>query len=391
MIADLSPWFGYLPRWVASVASLLPLAVTLLLIVANLVLSIQLFRRSGQAISALPLAFMQLMLFTLLFFQIGCHLGSENYTWDEPPGFWNWIGFALAHAFRAGDMIDGLEASGYKIQTIHSHSHLVAVAVIAYHLVIDVFLIEIAMQWVERGKKALLKRKTLRTNLRLCRRILGGCLVVSCVATAFWAGWEPSDLVLWPLHNILAVADFTDVFDIYEIRLHQVPNDAWTTTLAIVFRVLTAIVLADLLNRISQSFRRRWLARFAMSLEALEDIKTHHSNPETRRWATERIESLQSTDNQRVAPSRWISQVIRMGKGRGGMDFCVANAAHHLLPTSVGVGRRASCENCNGSAVRSNRISTDGFAENGTSRGFSVANPRSWVSFRPTETATTHY
>ena len=56
--------------------------------------------RTGQTLSALPQVLAQAALFTLLFFQIACHLGVAHYTWTATPGWWDWLAFPLAHALR---------------------------------------------------------------------------------------------------------------------------------------------------------------------------------------------------------------------------------------------------------------------------------------------------
>ncbi|HBN76871.1 MAG TPA: hypothetical protein DD473_13840, partial [Planctomycetaceae bacterium] len=342
LICRLAPWLGFVPLPIAMTVSLLPIAVTVVLIGANLVLSLRMFRRSGSAVSSLPLACMQLPLFMLIFFQIACHLGAEHYAWDEQPGVFDWIEFALAHAFRAGDMIDTLEASGTNIQTIHCRSHLVAVTVIAYHLVVDIFLLEILMAWVERVKLKLMRREALRTVVRCAIGISVVAFLVSWLVTALvWQRWETEDLWMWPIQNVLAIVDFTDVMEIYEIRLHNLPMGVWMTTLAITFRILIAIALANLLNRLSRDFHRHWLARFAMSVEAFEDIRSHHPDPEMRQWANQRLLAIRSVSEESISNLEAVGKVVGVIRQRPvWITAVVVIVALFILPSPDGTAMK---------------------------------------------------
>src|SRR5437899_442636 len=137
-IASWAPWLGQAGAGVDEVVNVLAPLATFTLVAWNLFASVRLVHRSGHTLSALPLTAVQILLFTLLFYQFSCHLGAQQYTWEESPGIRGWIVFAVAHAARATDVIDGIEAYGLHIQSIRNAGHLASLALILYHFVITV-------------------------------------------------------------------------------------------------------------------------------------------------------------------------------------------------------------------------------------------------------------
>src|SRR5579871_6478631 len=123
-LAYLAPWSGLWPTALAFVYNSLPLAITGVLIVLNLMMSLRLVGRSGHVLAALPLTLVQLVLFTLLFFQIACHRGAEHYSWDGTPFWWHWLAFSGDHVLRGVDLLDAIEAYDWKLQPIEHHGHL---------------------------------------------------------------------------------------------------------------------------------------------------------------------------------------------------------------------------------------------------------------------------
>src|SRR5581483_1081376 len=84
------------------------------------------------------------------------HGGAELFDVDGPTYPWQWVIFSLAHALRASDVLDVIEAYGMKVQPIKHQSAFVAVFVIGYHVVIDVFVLGVLWAVVDRLKRRFL-------------------------------------------------------------------------------------------------------------------------------------------------------------------------------------------------------------------------------------------
>src|SRR5262249_22824585 len=151
---------------------------------------------------------LQVGLFTTLFFQLFAHGGAELFDVDGPTYPWQWLSFSLAHALRASDVLDAVDAYGMKIQPIKHQGALVAVFVIAYHVVVDVFFLGVVWALVERLKRDFLKDEV---RLHLTTRALQALFAVWFVAwfVVFVVHrWSFIDTPLWVLENVLHVVDF---------------------------------------------------------------------------------------------------------------------------------------------------------------------------------------
>lgn len=84
-LALTAPWRGLLPDAVQLSLYYAGFAITVLLIIWNLIVAIRLVGRTGRTLTALPLTIVQFFLFTLALLQIACHGGADHYRWDEFP------------------------------------------------------------------------------------------------------------------------------------------------------------------------------------------------------------------------------------------------------------------------------------------------------------------
>jgi HEAT repeat protein len=293
MLALAAPWIGLWPTSLRAPINAGALLITVLLIGWNLVTAVRLVGRTGYTLSALPLTLVQLVLFTLLFFQIAAHLGTEHYTWDQRPSWWDWVWFTGAHAVRAADVVDGAEAYGVQIQAIRHLSHLTAVSLIVFHLMVDLFIISLALEWVNRRKKALLEHPGRAQLVRNGFLGLSALLVGVWLISAWWVRpWRPIDMLLWPVDNVLRVVDVMDAMEIYQVRLHLVPRVFWEESLTFLCRVLLTLALAGLLSWISREISIRWLNGFGISREDLEELRRKHRDSTVRLRAGKRLEDL---------------------------------------------------------------------------------------------------
>src|SRR5262249_51823062 len=184
-------------------------------------------------LGALPLTLAQFVLFTLLFFQIACHQGAEHYRWDGRPGWQGWLWFSAAHAIRAGDLFDVLDAYGQPASSVRHAGHLTSAALVAFHVVMGLFLVSLLLEGIRRGRRGIGREVEAASALRLMARWVLGCFVflflllwlitVTGGWSSPWRGWPAEDVVLWPLDNFLRVIDFADVLEIYRARLNHVP------------------------------------------------------------------------------------------------------------------------------------------------------------------------
>lgn len=247
LIAAAAPHLAFAPM--IGVLHLLFPAVTVGLIGANLFFAVRDLRRGAHVLRLLVVTGLQIALFTTLFYQLFAHVGAELYDVSGPTSAWQWAHFSLAHAFRAGDVFDVVEAFGMKIQPVKHDAALVAVFVILYHVVVDVFFLGLLWEVVARARRRLLKDE--RIADLVTRSVLiafFGWLVVWLVVALWLYPWRKIDLPLWLLENVLRVVDFADVMESFNLRLHSLPREGIVGTLTFLCRVLIAIGIAALLS-----------------------------------------------------------------------------------------------------------------------------------------------
>jgi len=275
---------------------------TISLVGWNLWASLRILGRTGRALAALPLTLLQIVLFTLLFCQIAWHRGAEHYVWDRMPGFLDWGILVTVHAIRAADLMDAIEAYGLSFQAVHNASHLTAWVLILYHVVIDLFILRLLMEGVDRWKRFLLEGGRFGRWRRWGPTAFVVAFVLIWLISALfvrpWRGW---DLVLWPVDNLLRVLDFFDALEIYGARLHEVPRLPWEGTLTLVCRVLMGIALAGVLSRIFQEISIRWLKGRGLKREELERLAEQHDDEPVGQSASRRAAELKRMEER---PSR---------------------------------------------------------------------------------------
>src|SRR5262249_54558784 len=237
------PWLAWLPDWLQTTINLPAPLVTAGFIAADLVLAVRLVGSTGHTLSALPLTLTQWALFTLLFFQIACHVGADQYSWDRAPSWWEWLWFSGAHALRAGDLLDVIEAYDLNIQPIRHAGQLTAFCLVLFHLFMALFLISLLLEGFRKARD-FVKGKTEQTwrqtraadNLRWWLRVgprlaLLGFILAWVETLSARRGMPPEQIALWFAANTLKLIDFADVLEIYRVRLHNVSQDAWMATL----------------------------------------------------------------------------------------------------------------------------------------------------------------
>jgi len=288
-IAWYAPWLAVHPAWLEALGNLLPLLVTAGLIGWNFAASLRILGRTARALAALPLTALQVLLFVLLFYQLACHQGAEHYVWDRVPGLLDWIALVVVHALRAADVLDGIEAYGLSFQAIHNASDLTAWILIFFHLVIHLFFLRLLMEVVGRRRRSMLEAGTRRRVARWATlTVIGGFVAIWLFSALFWRPWFWSDLVLWPVDNLLRVVDFVDVMEIYQISLHRVPRLPWEGTLTLACRLLMAVGLAGLLAWGVQEVSIQLLGGRGLDLEELRQLALNHPDKELRAQAAKR-------------------------------------------------------------------------------------------------------
>ncbi|MGL4549592.1 MAG: hypothetical protein ACRC33_00280 [Gemmataceae bacterium] len=237
-----------LDPFVAVLSAVLP-AVTAGLIVVNLYSALlALFRRRVAVERLLLITGLQVGLFTTLFHQIAAHHGAEHYWSDGAADGWGWVQFSAAHAMRASDVIDAVEAFGLKLQAVRHRSVPVAVVVVVYHVVIDVFLLGLLWQLLGQARNRLAGTSW----GRLTRPVGVGLFLATAAAWALFAlrprPWDPKDIPLWFGENAVRVLDFADIMDSFEVHWHQVPRGPVENTLTFACRLWFAVGFSALVG-----------------------------------------------------------------------------------------------------------------------------------------------
>jgi HEAT repeat protein len=242
MIAALAPRLAFVP-YIEVLHFVFP-AVTVGLIVTNLFFAVRDLWRGTHPLRLLLVTGLQIALFTTLFFQLFAHLGADKYHVDGPTSAWKWVAFSLAHALRATDVLDFIEAYSLNIQPIRHDSALVAVFVIAYHVIIDVFFLGVLWDFGRRLRQRIVLDEGLRL---LVRRAVAAVFVLWLVVWLLVAfairPWSPIDVPLWLLENVLRVVDFADIMESFDLSLHQLPREGLVGTLTFFCRIWIGLAI----------------------------------------------------------------------------------------------------------------------------------------------------
>jgi HEAT repeat protein len=256
LLAALAPHLAFVPL-VGVLNYALP-SVTVGLIGANLYFAVRNLWRGAHPLCLLLVTGLQMALFTTLFFQLFAHLGADLYDVQGPTSAWQWVGFSLAHALRAWDVLDIIEAFSMKVQVIKHDGWLVAVFVILYHLVVDAFFLGVVWDVVERIKRDLLRDEGIRDLVRKVLITAFAVWLIAWVVIAFGVHhWSPIDVPLWFAENVLRVFDFADVMESFNLSLHGLPREGLTGTLTLFCRLWVAVGIGLLLGRKKKAADRR--------------------------------------------------------------------------------------------------------------------------------------
>jgi HEAT repeat protein len=192
---------------------------------------------------------LQIGLFTTLFYQLFAHVGAELFDADRSTQGWHFLVFSLAHAFRAADLFDAVEAFNLNIQAVKQHSIVAAVFVIAYHAIVDTFILAVLWQIIERTKRRLMKDDGIRSLVTksLIWSFVGWLLVL--IVFIGIQRWRPLDILLWLVENVLRVVDFVDAMQSFDIRLHTLPRGGLTGLLTFLCCVWIGIGIGLLVGK----------------------------------------------------------------------------------------------------------------------------------------------
>ncbi len=291
----LAPRVGLLPVWLSwplDFLMVLPVYATMVLIAWNLRAAVAVVGRTGEILPAFPFTVLQFALFTLLFPQIAIHWDASHFRWSATPAFWNWIFFSLSHVLRAGDVVDFLEAYHLQIQTIKHASLTTGSAIVLFHLVMDFFFLGLFMKGVASVSKPREPDDQSDEKHLTSYQLVGGFVVIWLVLALFVRRWQWQDILLWPIDNLLKVTDIGDLMQVYDIRLHDLPDAFWENTLTFVCRFLIWYLIIDQLNAWKKILAIRYLHGFGLAREELEKLQANHPHDEVRVLAAERLKKL---------------------------------------------------------------------------------------------------
>lgn len=279
-LAMLAPRWAFVPA--QDVLVWIPIGLSMALIVLNAGASLRILARTGSALATLPLTLVQLFLFTLLFYQIGSHLGVEHYELESAPQWWHWLQFTAVHTFRAADLLDTLQAYGWQMQAIRAASVLTAGCVIGLHLMVSIFVVGFLV--IGAGSLFRWWRAELEQRGVEIWRVFGIVamlwLLVWIVSVGYLRPWNRVDITWWWIDNFLRVIDFPDLMEAFQVRLHQIPTGKWEGTLALVLRLIIVVLVSNLIARWTPRFRLRYLGGLGLThdqLRAMERIRSRQS------------------------------------------------------------------------------------------------------------------
>jgi hypothetical protein len=247
IIAAFTPQLAFLP-FIGFLNVIMPV-LTVLLISANLFFAVRDLFRGVHILRLLIVTTLQVALFTTLFFQLYMHIGSYLYQVDGPTEPWQWFGFSFAHVLRASDALDMIEAFSMKTQAIKHASALVAIFVIIYHIVVDIFFLGLVFDLVGRFRDRLLEDEGIKDLLIKLACFAFGLWFLTWIAFAvFISPWRLVDFPLWYVENVLRVVDFADVMESFDLRLHSIPREGVTGALTFLCRFWIGLAVAFAVN-----------------------------------------------------------------------------------------------------------------------------------------------
>src|SRR5262249_37996935 len=204
VIASHAPNLAFVPL-IGVLHYLFP-AVTVVLIAVNAYGALRNLWAGVHPLRLLVVTGLQIGLFTTLFYQLFAHVGAEHFEVGPSIRGWHFLLFSAAHALRAADILDGIEAFNLKIQMVKHNSALTAVFVIAYHAVVDTFILGMLWRVVDRVKHRLMKDDGIRD---LVQKVAIATFVLWLLVWALFAfgihRWHFTDIPLWFLENFLRV------------------------------------------------------------------------------------------------------------------------------------------------------------------------------------------
>lgn len=312
-LALLSPRLWSLPLLVNWVYRLLPLLVTVALAVWCFAAAVHLLGITGRTISTLPLSGTLICLFGLFFFQVACHLGADHFSWDSLPRPWDWGAFLLAHTVRAGDVPDALESYGIKLQVLQHNGTTLALVLIIYHVIVDLFILSLFVDAVESVKRRVREQSA---DLDVPRLMFFSCIAFVAIWLFFalyLRPWRKVDLLLWPVDNLLRVLDFADALELFHVHIHQVPKNFVNNSLTFVFRLSLTLALVNVIAIVMQAIKLRWLGGIGISTSELKSIQANHPTKQVQKLARQRLKFLRENKRNEAVPSAaggWLPQPL---------------------------------------------------------------------------------
>ncbi|MCI0683750.1 MAG: hypothetical protein L0Y71_16720 [Gemmataceae bacterium] len=255
LIAAAAPRLAFVPG--ISVLNYLFPTITVGLIGLNLFLAIRDLWRGAHPLRLLLVTGLQIGLFTTLYFQLFSHIGADLFEVRGPVSAWHWVVFSFAHAVRASDLVDIVEAYSLRIQPIHHQSYLVAVFLILYHVVVDVFILGVLWNLVNRVKRTLTDSDELMMIAKWTVIVLFTAWLLTWIVAVIVSPWSPIDFPLWLVENTLRVVDFADIMESLDIHLHSLPREGLTGTLTFFCRLWIGLGIALMLGKRKRPAERR--------------------------------------------------------------------------------------------------------------------------------------
>lgn len=207
----------------------------------------------------------QLVLFGVANYQLCCTFGDEHYRFDRPPGFFDWVEFALAHVARAADVFDAIDEYGLDVQAIHHDSFPSRILIVAMHLGADVFLLGLVLRWWGSVRKTP-GENLLARGRRLFRWFFITLAIYVVVGlTNPFSAW---DWLLWPMDNVLRLLDIGDMFQVFRVKLHGVEPSFLTSSASLAFRIAFGGWTADILLWLHFTLFRGW----GIDVEELQEL-----------------------------------------------------------------------------------------------------------------------
>ncbi len=310
-----------------------------------------LFRTGRLSWLLVALTAMQLVLFARIHWMIYCVLGPQHYICSAEPQWYHWLQLIGAHVARAADVLDVIEECSINLQAVRNAGALAGAILVVMHVMVDIFVLGALVQAIRRALLRMADPAAVRgggpgRSLSRAGRVLKtarwpalAVIVLFTVAAARAGQWSLWNCLFWPLDNLIRAVDIGDAMQIFSVHLHTVEAGAGAVALAICFRLVVGLCLAEVLSLAAL----RALRGRGKTSDELRDILASSRVPSHREIAVQALgrmgphaaEAVPDLVRALTDSRQWVRETACRNLGRIDPKWPQSDGAQKALPDLV--------------------------------------------------------